>query len=141
MLLYMVVWVVDTMMVGQFGGKDSVSAVGLASEIIYTFSNIFIAMGISIGITSYVARSIGAKDFEAAENTHLKEFFRIYCCFIYFFNTFYFCRVFLIIAGATGNVLFLGKIYVKFASIGIFFNMFMNVLNTILRAQGNTKHL
>lgn len=67
MLLYMVVWVVDTMMVGQFGGKDSVSAVGLASEIIYTFSNIFIAMGISIGITSYVARSIGAKDFEAAE--------------------------------------------------------------------------
>ncbi|KKC29312.1 Na+-driven multidrug efflux pump [Caldanaerobacter subterraneus subsp. pacificus DSM 12653] len=37
MLLYMVVWVLDTMMVGQYGGKDSVSAVGLASEI-YTLS-------------------------------------------------------------------------------------------------------
>lgn len=140
MLLYMVVWVVDTMMVGQFGGKDSVSAVGLASEIIYTFSNIFIAMGISIGITSYVARSIGAKDFETAKKYASQGIFLGFIVGLFIsLILFTFAEYFLIIAGATGNVLFLGKIYVKFASIGIFFNMFMNVLNTILRAQGNTK--
>ncbi|MEW8997635.1 MAG: MATE family efflux transporter [Thermoanaerobacter sp.] len=140
MLLYMVVWVIDTMMVGQFGGKDSVSAVGLASEIIYTFSNIFVAMGISIGVTSYVARSIGAKDFEAAEKYASQGIFLGFIVALFIsLILFTFAEYFLIIAGATGNVLFLGKIYVKFASIGIFFNMFMNVLNTILRAQGNTK--
>jgi len=140
MLLYMVVWVIDTMMVGQFGGKDSVSVVGLASEIIYTFSNIFIAMGISIGITSYVARSIGAKDFESAEKYASQGIFLgfIFAIFISLI-LFTFAENFLIIAGATGNVLVLGRIFIKIASIGIFFNMLMNVLNAILRAQGNTK--
>ncbi|MGI1691438.1 MATE family efflux transporter [Thermoanaerobacter uzonensis] len=140
MLLYMVVWVIDTMMVGQFGGKDSVSVVGLASEIIYTFSNIFIAMGISIGITSYVARSIGAKDFETAEKYASQGIFLgfIFAIFISLI-LFTFAENFLIIAGATGNVLVLGSIFIKIASIGIFSNMLMNVLNAILRAQGNTK--
>ncbi|EMT38757.1 putative efflux protein, MATE family [Thermoanaerobacter thermohydrosulfuricus] len=140
MLLYMVVWVVDTMMVGQFGGKDSVSAVGLASEIIYTFSNIFIAMGISIGVTSYVARSIGAKDFEVAKKYASQGIFLgfIFAIFISLI-LFTFAGNFLIIAGATGNVLVLGRIFIKIASIGIFFNMLMNILNAILRAQGNTK--
>lgn len=140
MLLYMVVWVIDTMMVGQFGGKDSVSAVGLASEIIYTFSNIFVAMGISIGVTSYVARSIGAKDFETAEKYASQGIFLgfIVALFISLILV-AFAENFLIIASATGNVLFLGKIYIKIASIGIFFNMLMNVLNAVLRAQGNTK--
>lgn len=123
MLLYMIVWVVDTMMVGQFGAKDSVSAVGLASEIIYTFSNIFIAMGVSIGVTSYVARSIGAKDFKST-----KEYASH--------------GIFLGIIVATSISIFLfifAENLLKIASIGILFSMVMNVLNAILRAQGNTK--
>ncbi|MBT1279215.1 MATE family efflux transporter [Thermoanaerobacter sp. CM-CNRG TB177] len=140
MLLYMVVWVIDTMMVGQFGGKDSVSAVGLASEIIYTFSNIFVAMGISIGVTSYVARSIGAKDFETAKKYASQGILLgTIVAIIISLILVAFAENFLIIASATGNVLFLGKIYIKIASIGIFFNMLMNVLNAVLRAQGNTK--
>ncbi|AIS52837.1 multidrug resistance protein NorM [Thermoanaerobacter kivui] len=140
MLLYMVVWVIDTMMVGQFGGKDSVSAVGLASEIIYTFSNIFIAMGVSIGVTSYVARSIGAKDFKSAKEYASHGIFLgiIVATSISIF-LFIFAENLLKIAGAYGNVLILGKIFIKISSIGILFSMVMNVLNAILRAQGNTK--
>lgn len=48
MILYMMIWVLDTMMVGQYGGQIAVSTVGLSSEIIYTFTNIFIAVGLSI---------------------------------------------------------------------------------------------
>lgn len=36
MILYMMIWVLDTMMVGQYGGQIAVSTVGLSSEIIYT---------------------------------------------------------------------------------------------------------
>jgi len=140
MLLYMVVWVVDTMMVGQFGGKDSVSAVGLASEIIYTFSNIFIAMGISISIISFVARHIGAKNFSEAKNYAVNGIFiGIIISVSISFLLFVFSKKLLLIAGAEGNVLNLGTIFIQIASIGIMFSMIMNVLNAILRAQGNTK--
>ncbi|MGB9679378.1 MAG: MATE family efflux transporter [Minisyncoccia bacterium] len=140
MLLYMVVWVVDTMMVGQFGGKDSVSAVGLASEIIYTFSNIFIAMGISISIISFVARHIGAKNFSEAKNYALNGIFiGIIISVSISFLLFVFSKKLLLVAGAEGNVLNLGTIFIQIASIGIMFSMIMNVLNAILRAQGNTK--
>jgi len=140
MLLYMVVWVLDTMMVGQYGGKDSVSAVGLASEIIYTFAAIFVTMGIAIGVTSYVARSIGAQEFEKAKRYASQGIFLgILGSFIISSLMFLLAEKILILAGASGNVLALGKVFMKIASVGIFFNMVMSTLNAILRATGNTK--
>jgi putative MATE family efflux protein len=140
MLLYMIVWVLDTMMVGQYGGKDSVSAVGLASEILYTFAAIFVTMGIAIGVTSYVARSIGAKEFEKAKKYAGQGIFLGFLgSFLISLSIFTFAEKILIVAGAGGNVLELGKIFMKIASIGIFFNMMMSTLNAILRATGNTR--
>ena len=37
MILYMMIWVFDTIMVGRHSGQLGVSAVGLSSEVIYTF--------------------------------------------------------------------------------------------------------
>ena len=67
MVLYMMVWVLDTLMIGQYGGQVAVSTVGISGEILYTFANIFIAMGVSVAITSIVARRYGAKEYDIAE--------------------------------------------------------------------------
>ena len=61
MILYMMIWVLDTIMIGKHSGQLGVSAVGLSSEVMYTFSNIIVAMGLSISITSIISRAIGGK--------------------------------------------------------------------------------
>ncbi|WP_238883702.1 MATE family efflux transporter [Clostridium sp. YIM B02551] len=140
MILYMMIWVFDTMMVGKYGGNLSVSSVGLSSEIITTFSNILIASGISIGITSLVARSIGAKKSERAEQYASIGF--LLTLIIGFFLSlifFFFSKEILTLAGGNNDVVSLGTGYMKIASIGIFFSMSMNALNGALRGSGNTK--
>lgn len=140
MILYMMIWVFDTMMVGQYGGNISVSSVGLSSEILYTFSNIFVAMGISIGVTSLVARHIGSKELELAEEyASIGFIITLIIAFLIFIFIFIFCDDILKIAGASGKVIYYGKIFIKISSIGTLFNMLMNVLNALLRGYGNTK--
>ncbi|WP_027632508.1 MATE family efflux transporter [Clostridium hydrogeniformans] len=140
MVLYMMIWVFDTMMVGWYGGNLAVSSVGLSSEIMYTFSNVLIAVGISIGVTSLVARRIGAKE------THLAEEYATlgFCVtaiisFILCLTTFTLSSTILTKAGANAEVVALGSPYMKITSFGIFFNMLMNSLNATLRGSGNTK--
>lgn len=140
MTLYMMIWVLDTMMVGWYGGDVGVSSVGLSSEILYTFVNIFIAVGVSVGITSLIARKYGAKDLKAAEEYASLGFLTgsiialliLILCFTFGENI-------LIIAGAKGEILKLGVDYMKIASIALFFNMLLSLLNGILRGYGNTK--
>ena len=140
MILYMMIWVFDTMMVGRYGGNLAVSSVGLGSEIISTFSNIFIASGISIGITSLVARSMGANKYEKAEEYATLGFILgLFTAIILSFIFFYFSNNILILAGANEEVVILGGTYLKIAAIGIFFSMLMNSLNGALRGSGNTR--
>lgn len=140
MILYMMIWVFDTMMVGQYGGNIAVSSVGLSSEIMYTFSNILIAVGLSVGITSLVARKVGAKDFEAAEEYSTLGFLvgtllSLIIFLIFFTQSYRMLRL----VGADEAVVNLGGPYMRIASIGIFFNMLMSTLNASLRGFGDTK--
>lgn len=140
MILYMMIGVFDTMMVGRYGGNVSVSSVGLCTEIIYTFSNMFIAVGISIGITSLVARRVGAGELELAEEYGTLGFgVAVLLSFIISFLLFVFNTNILSFAGANNEVISLGAPYMRIASIGIFFNMMMSSLNGCLRGYGNTK--
>lgn len=140
MTLYMMIWVLDTMMVGWYGGDVGVSSVGLSSEILYTFSNIFIAVGISVGLTSIIARKYGAKDIKSAEEYASIGFFvGSIISIIILLICFIFSKHILIIAGAKGKILSLGAAYMKIASISLFFNMLTSLLNSILRGYGNTK--
>ncbi len=139
MILYMMIWVLDTMMVGQYGGQIAVSTVGLSSEIIYTFTNIFIAVGLSIGITSIVARSYGS------DNLHLAEEYAsiglsigILIAFL-FLLYYFFPKTILSLANAKEAVLINGTIYMKIISLGIFFSMLTSLMNSIVRGYGNTK--
>lgn len=129
MILYMMIWVFDTMMVGRYGGNLAVSTVGLGSEIISTFSNILIASGISIGITSLVARNIGANKKDKAEEYATLGFASgLVIALILSLTFFFFSENILGLAGAENEVISLGGTYLKIASIGVFFSMLMNAL-------------
>lgn len=140
MILYMMIWVFDTMMVGKYGGSIAVSTVGLSSEILYTTVNIFISVGVSVGIASLIARSIGAKQRDAAEEyATLGLLSGTVISLIIFLLLYFFCGNILKLAGADEKVISLGIIFIRIASIGLFFNMVMHLLNGILRGHGNTK--
>lgn len=140
MTLYMMIWVFDTMMVGRYGGNLAVSSVGLSSEILYTFSNILISSGISVGITSLVARRVGAKEYAIAEEYATLGFLASLFISILFNVIFFLFPAYMLKAvGAEKQVVILGSVYMKIASIGIGFNMIMNALNAALRGFGNTK--
>lgn len=139
MILYMMIWVFDTMMVGKYGGNIAVSTVGISSEIMSTFVNIFIAVGVSVGITSLVARKVGAKEFKLAEEYASIGFFTgITIALIISLMTFTFCGQILKLAGASASVLHMGMMFMRITSISIFFNMVNSLLNSIMRGYGNT---
>lgn len=140
MILYMIIWIFDTMMVGKYSGNIGVSSVGMSSEIMYTCINVFIAMGISIGITSLVARNYGAKKYNTAEEySTLGLAVGTFIAFIISIFLFTCPSKILKLAGSTDEVIFYGTMYLKITSFGAFFAMITNILNSILRAYGNTK--
>lgn len=140
MVLYMMIWVFDTMMVGKYGGNIAVSTVGLSSEIMSTFTGIFISVGISVGVTSLVARSIGAKNINKAEEYAALGLLLggVIALFIAL-SAFLFCDEILGLAGAKGDVITFGVLFMRITSLGIFFNMLANILSAVLRGYGNTK--
>lgn len=140
MVLYMAIWVFDTMMVGKYGGQTAVSAVGLSSEVLYTLINIFISVGISVGITSLVARRFGSREYDSAEEYASIGFFigsiiSLIICIL----TFIFTKQILALGGADTKVISLGYIYMRIICFGLLFNMLTSMLNGILRGYGNTR--
>lgn len=140
MSLYMLVWVFDTMMIGRYGGDFSISVVGFSSEIIYTFFNIIVTMGISIGITSIIARFLGAKKISLAKK------FASYGIFIGFFisifltlSLLFFGEKILIFFKANEQIIPQANLYMKVCSISVFFNTFSSILNGIFRGCKDTK--
>ncbi|GAA0178015.1 MATE family efflux transporter [Clostridium sediminicola] len=139
MILYMMIWVFDTMMVGKYGGKIAVSAVGLSSEILYTFINIFIAIGMAVAITSLVARKFGANDIDDAEKfATIGYAIGLFISLFISITMFVFAENILTIAGAKAEVLKYGIVYMRITVVGLFFNMLMNMINGVLRGYGNT---
>jgi putative MATE family efflux protein len=137
--VYTIMSLIDTMIIGNFGGNIAVSAVGISYEILYSCVNIFISVGICIGITSFVSRSIGARQYNTAEIYASLGFFMGFImssiiCFV--LNCF--SERILIMAGANGKILEISNQFIKIMIIAIFFNMLTNIINSILRGYGNT---
>ena len=140
MILYMLIWVFDTMMIGNYGGKLGVSAVALSSEIMYTFINIFIGMGLSIAMTSLVARTMGMKN-PALAKSYAVQGIKIGMCVaatvVFIFFTF--SRQILKGAGAETEILDTAVIYMRICCMGMFFYMCANMLNGVFRGCKNTR--
>lgn len=140
MLLYMVILMLDTAMVGKYGGHISVSTVGICSEIIYSINSIIIDVGISISITSFVSRKIGEGNNKAAEEYAAIGFYLgIIISIVISLLLFKFSNTILSFAGAKAGVLDLGNMFIRIACVGMLFKMFSGILSGIMRGYGNTR--
>ena len=140
MTLYMMIWIFDTMMIGKYGGQLAVSSVGLSTEIIYSFFNIIIAVGISTALTSLISRAIGSKDYKKAEiiaNAGIK--IAIVLAFIFFSLLFFVPDKILNLAGATKEMLPLATRYAKISSFSFFLLTLSSTTNGIFRGIKDTK--
>jgi putative MATE family efflux protein len=140
MLLYMLIWTVDTLMVGKYGGRVAVSAVGLSGQILYTVSAVFSAMGIGVALTSLVSRKIGEGEEEEANIYGSIGFFMGAAISLVLGVLFYTVpQEFLKFANARGEVLVLGSIYLKISSFALLMTIWRGLLNGIIRGAQNTK--
>ena len=140
MTLYMMIWIFDTMMIGKYGGQLAVSSVGLSTEIIYSFFNIIIAVGVSTALTSLISRAIGSKDYKKAEiiaNAGIK--IAVVLALIFFSLLFFVPDKILNLAGATKEMLPLATRYAKIASFSLFLLTLSSTTNGIFRGIKDTK--
>ena len=140
MTLYMMIWIFDTMMIGKYGGQLAVSSVGLSTEIIYSFFNIIIAVGISTALTSLISRAIGSKDYKKAEiiaNAGIK--IAIVLAFIFFSLLFFVPDKILNLAGATKEMLPSATRYAKISSFSFFLLTLSSTTNGVFRGIKDTK--
>ena len=140
MTLYMMIWIFDTMMIGKYGGQLAVSSVGLSTEIIYSFFNIIIAVGVSNALTSLVSREIGSKDYKKAEiiaNAGIK--IAVVLAFIFFSLLFFIPDKILNLAGATKEMLPLATRYAKISSFSFFLLTLSSTTNGVFRGVKDTK--
>lgn len=140
MTLYMMIWILDTMMVGKYGGQLAVSSVGLSTEIIYSFFNILIAIGLSSSLTSLISRALGAKDYQKAEkiaNAGFKIAFLLASIFL--LVLFFLPKQILMLAGATSDMLPHAVKYARICSFAFFFQTLSSTTNGMFRGAKDTK--
>lgn len=140
MTLYMMIWIFDTMMIGKYGGQLAVSSVGLSTEIIYSFFNIIIAVGVSTALTSLISRAIGSKDYKKAEiiaNAGIK--IAVVLALIFFSLLFFVPDKILNLAGATKEMLPSATRYAKISSFSFFLLTLSSTTNGIFRGIKDTK--
>ncbi|MGL5126367.1 MAG: MATE family efflux transporter [Fusobacteriaceae bacterium] len=140
MMLYMLIWVIDTIMVGNYGGEIAVSAVGLSSEIFYTTTNLLVGMGLAIAMTSIISRAMGAKDILrakkfAALGVQLTIIISIILTAIFYF----YAEEILILAKAEGKVLEMGSKYFRICSLMVIFNLIRNGITSVFVGCQDTK--
>ena len=138
-ILYNIIAMFDIMLVGRYAGRQAIGAAGLSNEILLTFSNIFIYLGLAIAVTSLVARAIGSNNYALAEEYASISFtIGFIISFLIGYIFYKYTKEILIFAGAKGDVLSLGIEFMRICSIGIFFSMISSIFSSILRGYGDT---
>lgn len=140
MAVYMLINFFDIMMIGNYGGKIAVSSAGLCYEIMFAVAAIFIDTGLCVGITSLIARNVGAgKHNTAEEYASIGIVTGLLLAFVICFAENQFSFLILYSAGARDVVLTTGAAFMKMLSYAIFVKMTVSVISSILRGHGNTK--
>lgn len=129
---------VDSVVVGQFNGKEALAAIGAAGPVMNIL--IFLIVGISMGSSILMAEYFGAKDYESLRKemaTSLTAGFLL--------------TAVLTVASVCGSGLFvrltrtpaeiapLAADYLRIVSAGLFFTFLYNILAAGLRAVGDSK--
>ena len=128
----------DLVVVGQFCGSLSVSAVGVTGSITTLIINLF--LGLSVGAGVAVAHAVGCDNKEAVTKTVHTALptALVSGAFLTVFGV-CFSKTFLQLMGTPENVLDLAAVYMQIYFCGITFSMIYNFCASILRAVGDTK--
>ena len=130
--------IADTIIVGNFLGKECLAAVGFSFQIHYLL--VALSMGISMGSSILISRYFGSKDMQSAKKVMDTGF--IFCfllslviavlgiCFSY---------EILLIFRVPSNLLEMANIYLKIMFVGVIPTFAYNSLTNILRGIGDSK--
>lgn len=127
----------DTAMVGALG-PHATASVSISNSFVFLLNGVVLALG--TGLTAYIARSVGAKDFEAA-----KAYIRHSILILLMFGLpvvgvcVIFHRQIPLWMGAESDILSDAADYVLITSAFRLFIMAMMVFGSVLRGRGDTK--
>ena len=128
----------DMMVVSLSSEDNAVGAIGMTGSFIHLIVNLFI--GFSVGANVVVAREIGAKNREKAQNAvHTSIMMAVLFGIVGMLLGLAVSRPVLRTMGATGNLLDLAVRYTVFYFIGVPFMAITNNLVAIFRAKGDSK--
>jgi putative MATE family efflux protein len=130
--------VVDSIIVGQFIGKEALAAVGSSFPIIFTLISFII--GIAIGSTVIISQYFGAKDYEkvrrAIDTLYIFIFFA--SLFVSFLGIYFSTDIFRLI-GLPDDVLPQADSYLDIYLSGLVLFFGFNATSAILRGLGDSK--
>ena len=127
----------DTAMVGALG-VNATASVSISNSFVFLLNGVVIAMG--VGLTAYVARSVGAKDYEAA-----KAYIRHALLLLLMLSlpmalvVTFLHRQIPMWMGAEPEIMEDASAYLLITSIFRVFTMAMMVLGSVFRGRGDTK--
>ncbi len=136
-MLVSLVGAIDTMMVGNIGYL-AIAAIGITQQpILVVLATIF---AINIAVLSLVARRCGEKDFEGAQSIIRQSIMLVSACAIVLSTIGYiFAEHFLLLMGATADIIDSATLYFKVVLVGLIFNALGLNINSALRGAGNTR--
>jgi putative MATE family efflux protein len=127
--------IVDTIFVGQWIGVLAIASVTVVLPIVFLISSL--GMGIGIGGSSIISRSLGAKEFDKAFLTFGNQISMTLALSVFFVivGTF-FCTPLLDLFGANGEILAPATEYFNVVLLGVPFLAFAMMGNPVIRAEG-----
>jgi putative MATE family efflux protein len=126
----------DAAFVGRLG-TEAIAALSFASPMFFIL--IAINSGISTGMSSMVARYLGARDVEKAENAAIHStMISVFTALVIFAGSFFILRPMLELFGATGHVLDLAVGFLQIIFAGTLFMFPAFTIDSIFSSEGNT---
>ncbi len=128
----------DTVVVGQFAGKNSLAAVGSNGALINLMTNLF--MGLSVGTNVLLAKSVGAHDDEHTRDiVHTSMVISLVGGVALMVFGIFLADDILVVMDVPDEVITLAAEYLKIYFVGLPAMMVYNFGSAILRAVGDTR--
>ena len=128
----------DSMIVGNFSGKDALAAVASSGNLIFMLTGFF--MGVSLGAGVVISRYFGAKDYETLEAAiHTNIAFGAVCGVLLSILGVVLAPQILILMQTPQDVLPLSTTYLRLYFLGAFFSLMYNTCMCILNAVGDSR--
>ena len=138
-LLQTVYNLVSMAVMGQFVGKEGLSAVSIGSEILQTLT--FLVMGFCNGGQIILAQFVGAKDRESVTKTIGTVFTVIFCSSVFFtIGSIIGVDTFLRLLNTPAEAFEMARTYCLTCFSGLFFIYGYNTVSAVLRGMGDSRH-